>query len=107
MTKNQNCCSASLPRTGTGLSNISFLTRLLLYWCCTTSHTNGRLMPRSRKKKLFGGVEKTRIAAQPDKTRQNKKKKESPKESRKQFTNACSGENKEGWLVEGGKLYQD
>ena len=57
-----------------------------------------------KKKGLFGEIEST-TATQGDKTQQNKKKKESPKE-RKQFTNALSG-NKEGWLVEGQKLYQD
>ena len=44
-------------------------------------------------------------ASQPEKTEQNKKKKESPKE-RKKFTNARSG-SREGWSVEGRKLYQD
>ena len=56
------------------------------------------------KKRVFGEVQNT-TASQPDRTEQNKKKKESPKE-RKKFTDARSG-NRKGWLVEGRKLYQD
>ena len=61
-------------------------------------------MLRRCKKWVFGEIENT-TATQADKTQQNKKKKESPKE-RKQFAAAHSG-NKEGWSVEGQKLYQD
>ena len=74
---------------------------LVLY---NESHRWRTDVEKKQKKRLFGEVQNT-TAWTPDKTQQNKKMKESPKE-RKKFTDARSG-SREGWSVEGQKLYQD
>lgn len=58
-----------------------------------------------QNKRVFGEIENTTATQQVDETQQNKKGNESPKK-RKRFTDAQSG-SREGWSIEGRKLYQD